>query len=337
VAGTDLRDRADVDGGGPPPDRPPDQPGSAVGELRGRLAKLDSRHPSGPGYLDAVQRPDPRDFGPPLADEQYAVRAAEVGATLADWRGTYRGTEFQYTLDDSHKVWSAERAARHDEIIQHLYAGAANVPCEGKAIITGGLPGAGKTTVLAGVAGIDRSQYLVVNPDGIKEQLAQRHMVPVIPGLSPMEATDLAHEESSYIAKQLALRAYADRKNVIWDITMSNPDTTHGRIRELRAAGYVDVEAIFIDIPVEVSLSRTEARHRKEHDAYRAGDGLGGRYIPPDLISAQAHPDASSTNRATFDQAKQQLPRWRLFDNSVDGRDPALIETGANRGWEEPA
>ena len=38
----------------------------------------------------------------------------------------------------------------------------------------------------------------MINPDDIKEELAQRGMVPEIDGLSPMEATDLVHEESSY-------------------------------------------------------------------------------------------------------------------------------------------
>ena len=44
------------------------------------------------------------------------------------------------------------------------------VPCERKAIVAGGLPGAGKTTVLPEFAGIDLSQYLMINPDVIKER-----------------------------------------------------------------------------------------------------------------------------------------------------------------------
>ena len=106
------------------------------------------------------------------------------------------------------------------------------------AIIAGGLSGAGKSTVLEKYAGIDRSQYLTVNPDKIKEEMAERGMVPMVEGLSPMEASDLVHEESSYIARQLALLAQADGKNIIWDITMSSQAKTEHRIDELRAAGY---------------------------------------------------------------------------------------------------
>ncbi len=72
-----------------------------------------------------------------------------------------------------------------------------------------------------------------------------------------MEASDLVHEESSYIAKrQLALRAQADGKNIIWDITMSSDKKTSERIDELRSAGYSSVEGIFVDIQVETAVTR---------------------------------------------------------------------------------
>ena len=68
--------------------------------------------------------------------------------------------------------------------------------------MVGGLGGAGKTTILKGQANVDLSRYLMINPDDIKEEMAQRGLVPHIEGLSPMEASDLVHEESSAIAKQ---------------------------------------------------------------------------------------------------------------------------------------
>ena len=152
-----------------------------------------------------------------------------------------------------------------------------------KAIIAGGLAGAGKTTVLAEHAGIDRSQYLTVNPDDIKVELAKRGLIPKVDGLSPMEASDLVHEESSHIAKQLALRARADGKNLIWDITMSSRESTEKRISDLRADGYTSVSGIFVDIPIDVSvwLVPTPAT-AKAKMSYRLGKGLGGRYVPPE-------------------------------------------------------
>jgi hypothetical protein len=73
--------------------------------------------------------------------------------------------------------------------------------------------------------------------------------------------------------------AMADGKNLIWDITMSSPASAGTRIDQLRDAGYDRIEAIFVDIPIEVSIERATARHRAGHDQYLAGAGLGGRYI----------------------------------------------------------
>ncbi|HTS97076.1 MAG TPA: zeta toxin family protein, partial [Streptosporangiaceae bacterium] len=175
-------------------------------------------------------------------------------------------------------------------------------------------------------AGIDRSQYLTINPDDIKEEMARRNMIPAVSGLTPMEASDLVHEESSYVARQLALRAQADGRNVIWDITMSSRSSVERRIVELHSSGYTRIEGIFVDIPIEVSVTRADSRHREGHDAYPAGNGFGGRLVPDDVTRAQADPDWGSRNRRTFEEAKHHFDRWYRFDNS--GSTPVLVEVG---------
>jgi predicted kinase len=288
-----------------------------------RLERLPEGHPSSPQYVDARGVPERIR---PLTDAENSRRTERVASTIADARNSHLATDYQHTTDRLRKVWTADRAAQHDEIIQDFYAKADAVPCDGKAILAGGLPGSGKTTVLSTVAGIDGFDYLTINPDEIKESMARRGMVPEVGSLAPMEASELVHEESSHIAKQLALRAYADGKNVIWDITMSSVVSTRQRVSELRSAGYSHVEGVFVDIPVEVSIRRAEARHREGHEEYRQGRGLGGRYVSPDLIGSQSDPESGSKNRATFEQIKASLDRWRVYDNSVDGRDAVLVE-----------
>lgn len=139
-----------------------------------------------------------------------------------------------------------------------------------------------------------------------------------------MEASGLVHEESSHIARMLAGRALADGKNVIWDVTLSTAKSAAGRVEELRAAGYQDVQGIFVDIPIETSVARAVARHRRGHDLYLAGEGLGGRYVSDDIIRSQADPDHGSANRGAFENIKHQLTYWAIYDNSVDGRPPIL-------------
>jgi predicted ABC-type ATPase len=124
---------------------------------------------------------------------------------------------------------------------------------------------------------------------------------------------------------------------VIWDITMSSPASTSRRIGELRDNGYRHIEGIFVDIPVETSIARTESRHRHGHDRFLNGDGPGGRFIPADIIRSQADSEYGSINRRSFETVKSQFDRWTLYDNSVSGRDAVIIAQGSadHHGIEE--
>jgi predicted kinase len=311
-------------------------------ELGAQLGRLPPGHPSSPVEADGTPKPPERGLRHfdltearpaadadtrPLTDAEHADHVKEVRALLDKARVDGLETESRYITDPDGETWAAERRAGHDAIIADLYAAASDVPCERRAILAGGLPGAGKTTVLEHHAHIDRSQYLMVNPDEIKKEMAKRSMIPEVAGLSPMEASDLVHEESSHIAKQLALRAVPEGKNVIWDITMSSRESTERRISDLRASGYSRIEGIFVDIPVDVGVTRSDARHREGHEEYRAGHGLGGRFVPAEVIASQTDPDWGSLNRRTFEQIKPQLDAWSLCDNSVDGRAPVLVDS----------
>jgi predicted kinase len=323
----------------------PERPGHR-NELEQALRRLPPGHPSSSVEADGTPKPpepglrcrESPDGGPPddtdwrpLTDAEYAEHVTNVRERLDKARADGLATDRQHTIDPARGVWSAERETLQDSIIEDLYRKASGVPCERRAIMAGGPPGAGKSTILDSHAGIDRSQYLTINPDEIKEEMARRDMIPPVDGLSPMEASDLVHEESSHVAKRLARRAQADGKNVIWDVTMSSRESTEWRINALRTAGYTRVEGIFVDIPVETSVTRASGRHREGHDNYRAGDGLGGRLIPGEMIRAQADPEWGSRNRKTFEEVKQHFNSWQRFDNS--GTSPVLAE--ASRGEED--
>jgi hypothetical protein len=306
-----------------------------------RLWRLPPGHPSSPVEADGTPRPpepglrcrESPDASPaadadwrPLTDAEYAEHVTKVRERLDKARAEGLTTDRQHTIDPAREVWSGERETLQDSIIEDLYTRASGVPCERRAIMAGGLPGAGKSTILERHAGIERSQYMAINPDEIKEEMARRDMIPLVNGLSPMEASDLVHEESSYVARQLALRAQADGKNLIWDITMSSRASTEGRIGELHSAGYTRIEGIFVDIPVETSVTRAGSRHREGHNKYRADEGLGGRFVPAEMITAQADPEWGSRNRKTFEEVRHHFESWCRFDNS--GTAPVLAEAG---------
>jgi predicted kinase len=312
-------------------------------ELERRLGRLPPGHPSSPVEADGTPRPpepglrcrESPDASPPsdadsrpLTDAEHAEHVSNVREGLDKAHADGLETKSLYAMDPDGETWTLERRAGHHVVIADLYEAARDVPCERRAILAGGRSGAGKTTILEHHAGIELFRYLTINPDVIKEQMAKRGMIPEIAGLTPMEASDLVHEESSHIAKQLALRAMPEGKNVIWDITMASQKSTEKRISEIRAAGYSRVDAIFVDVAEDVAIRRSDARHREGHDKYRAGHGLGGRLVPPEVSHSQRDPEWGSSNRKTFEQVKPQFDAWMLFDNSVDGRPPVLLDSG---------
>jgi predicted kinase len=319
----------------------PDHPAAwSCEDLQQRLDRLPGWHPSSlhrleraGGGRDVGLADGPRVRPEPLTDAEHADRVRLIRDRLADARDRGLATNERF-FDPGDNRWTTERQVIHRDLVDELYTSAADVPCDHKALMAGGLGGAGKSTVLDKHADVDRSQYLRINPDDIKEAMARRGLIPELDGLSPMEASDLVHAESSYVAKRLARRAMDEGKNVIWDITMSSTESTEQRLDDLDRAGY-STTGIFVDIDIEEAMRRADARHRCGHEDYRAGIGVGGRYVPREVIEAQANPDWGSGNRRTFEEVKPRFVDWAVYDNSVTGRDPVLIEAGHGRKREE--
>lgn len=303
---------------------------TVAGRLEQRLERLPAGHPSAPDYADRRARADEVR---PFMDGEHADHVADVKVRLAAAHAAGLDTRSQHTIDQAHEFWSQDREAAHDVLLADLYERASSVPCDRKAIVAGGLPGAGKTTVLHELAGIGVSDYFMINPDEIKAAMARHGLVPEVAGLTPMEASELAHEESSHLARRLSRIAQADGRNVAWDVTMSRPDSAEQRIKDLRAGGYTRIDGVFVDAPIEVAISRADARHRAGHDAYRAGNGLGGRFSSPEMIQAQADDRWGSVNRANFERVKDSFDAWARYDNSADGS-PMLVASGeSQQSW----
>jgi predicted ABC-type ATPase len=269
---------------------------------------------------------------PSIESGDFAEHIEMLTTQLSDAKKRGLDTDRLYTDPPDHKSWTTERLAAQMEIIEDLYRDGRDVPCHGEAVLAGGLGGAGKGTVLAKYAGIDTSKYLVIDPDRIKEQMAERGMIPKVEELSPMECSVLVHEESSWIAANLAKRAYAEGRNVIWDVTMSSLESTERRINDLRTAGYHDLAGVFVDIPAEQSVQRALERYRAGMERYGNGVGQGGRYVPPAVILAQRTADGQTVNRQVFETVKPRFDRWVVFDNSRDGERPALTDSSE---WEK--
>lgn len=268
-----------------------------------------------------------------MINAQYRERVALVEAKAAEALARGMATEVAHadgTDEYGEPNWTPERRAQHDELIADFWREhVEHVPREGRAMFSGGLGGAGKGTILGKKnLNIDKSQYAGIDPDEIKEMLVARGMVDVPEGVSPMEMATLMHEESSYLSKRIQAMAFAEGRNVILDNTMAGKDGSKVRklVGRLRDAGYTEINAAFVEIPVETSVERALSRHRNGANRYMKGEGHGGRYVPPSVIRASADPDGirSSQNIKNFEEVSDLFDNWAHYDNS--GAAPEFVK-----------
>ena len=95
----------------------------------------------------------PADRVRPLTDAEWSDHVRDVRVSLEKAHTDGLATDRRYAIDEDGEAWVPSRREVHEMIIADLYAEASEVPCEHKAIMAGGLAGAGKTTVLAEAGG----------------------------------------------------------------------------------------------------------------------------------------------------------------------------------------
>ncbi|TDZ77354.1 Zeta toxin [Mycobacteroides salmoniphilum] len=262
-----------------------------------------------------------------LNDDEFARHKELVADKVRQALSDGLSTDQQHLLHDRME-WTAERQSLHKQLVNDLWErlGADKVPNDHRALVAGGLPGAGKTTTLSEFAGIRDGEYLVINPDDVKSLMAERGLVPKVEGLSPMEASTLVHEESSVIAKNLADRAMAEGKNIMWDITMGSPSGVESRLTSLREMGYTKIDSVFVDIPLETSMERVADRFRRGVDDYLNGAGYGGRFVPEDISTSLASEKYYSRNREVLEALRDQFDNVQVWDNSRAGLPPRRVQ-----------
>lgn len=262
----------------------------------------------------------------PLTDEQWAAHVDALDAAVEQAKRDGRTTDALYTVNGDGVHWFPARVIRQRLAADALYAKGYEAPDEGRAVLTGGLPGAGKTTALTSSPFIDMSRYLVLSSDDAKEVMCERGMIPELEGFAPMETAELIQEEASLITRMVADRAYREQKNVIWDTTMSSVDAVDKRVAPLREAGYDEIAAVFLDVPIEVSVQRVDQRHRVGYERYRNGARCEGRHVPAEFVRKHADAEWSSVNRKAFEATKLRYDRWYYYDSTA--LPPVLVDQG---------
>lgn len=257
-------------------------------------------------------------------------------------------------------AYTPERTEQHRKIINDILEAHSDVPTERKAIMSGGLGGAGKGFILKKHAGVVEANYLTIDPDEMKQEILRRGMGPDVPGLLPMEQAAFIHEESSDLANMLHEVAMSRGMNIILDTTMAakgdagTESSVDGKIEKFKNAegGPYEIHGVFVDVTVDTSIGSALDRHIGGVNRFNKGESedngdLGGRYVPPSYIEKSRTAEGSefnSRNREVFERliAEGKLDGSEVWDNDDrSGGGPKLISRnpikGSSKGRPDPS
>ena len=205
------------------------------------------------------------------------------------------GLDTKERFSDGKGNYTEQRAALHEAIMAKYLAGTS--PVAGPtAIILGGGPGTGKTT-LVNQQGLVGPNTVSVSADDIRD-----HLPEFKPSAGKPISVAETHEEASDIAKALTARAGSGSRNIVLDGT---GDTTlqklGGKIAALKATGHAIIGEY-------VTTSIAEAQQRADARGQRTG-----RFVPPTALR-EMHRAVSGI----FPEAVKQglFDKARLWDTS---------------------
>jgi predicted kinase len=234
----------------------------------------------------------------------------------------HQDTKSKY-YDSTKHQWSPERRKLHKKLINKMLDKYNNVPNEGQVIMSAGLPGAGKTTVLTKTLKYSVNDYATISSDDFKELLAEEGGIPKVDGLYPMEASPLVHEESSYLADTLLNKLAKEHKNIIYDFTCKNANKTRKRLNTFKNYGYEmkNVQFVYVDIPPDVAQERAKSRYTM---GLNHNKKIGGRFLPPEII------DKCRTDSKKYNSKNAESVSELAHDKNIDISTPLVYDnTGA--------
>jgi len=198
-----------------------------------------------------------------------------------------------------------KRIKLHDKLVRRILSKVKSTK-NPKAILTGGLPGSGKTASLdASIPGWKKN-YVHIDSDSIKLMLAKADGLDTL-GVHAAEY----HEEANLILSRVLTKAIKANKSILYDGTMRNSDRLNTLVTKFKRAGY-DTTALYADLPLEKSMIRSIGR------VY----GKTSRFVDPMMQTTHG-----TKNIDTFNMLKNKVDDWKHYDTDVTfGDKPILIE-----------
>jgi len=196
--------------------------------------------------------------------------------------------------------WRQERRQLHRRVFSTLGRRLPSGVGRGVAVLLGGLPGAGKTTLRTRLLRERKlSEHVPVDIDDIREVLIgllhDAVVLPVVLGdwvagggpLTPFELSSSCHREAKHLESVHVSGVVTDRcPNLVIDTTLSTTEAGSRWIAELRDADCQEVRGILLEAPPDEAMDRCMNRWRRGVSDYFDGVGLGGRFIPSSNFAA---------------------------------------------------
>jgi hypothetical protein len=284
--------------------------------------------------------------GPPVDNESFSQHLDFVTEVTNTALGKQkddvgRGLASDAAFKDQYGRWSQPMMARMltlaSEMFDELTTGK---PKGRKAILIGGLPGSGKSSLLNRMSKegtLDQNDWVTADPDIVKTKMIEQDWFPDIAGLSPGDTSGFIHAQSAEISTMLERLLMHEGYNIIFDSTMGNGDHVALNMEYLKAHEYKDVDGIFIQSTANHALASITHRYRAGLDKLRTGVSgrarsgevdpeirSGGRFVPTKVVTATIPVDGGvPVNKSNFERVKPQLSRWAIYvENGTPGSKP---------------
>lgn len=191
----------------------------------------------------------------------------------------------------------------HEPIISQVMATHFDQQGSRETILVGGGSAAGKSEITKLTIKLYQNEnkpYVHVDCDLIKELIPEYiEMQESGDEDQILKSAELVHDESSDIAERILFLCMALGMNVIYEGTMKNAEKYKRYIKNFRYWHYT-VEAIIVDVPLEVAIQRSADRF-----------DLTGRNVPIEEIE-ESHQRVS----AAFQELEPLFDRYVMYDNT---------------------
>ncbi|MDM7556104.1 zeta toxin family protein [Xanthomonas fragariae] len=195
-------------------------------------------------------------------------------------------------------------------------------------MILAGQPGSGKGNLARAADNELRGDVVVIDPDELRE--AHPH-VKVLRNAHPYTWSGYTHPDASRWADELLQATIEDKKNLIFDTTLSNGQWSSDLIKNLQSRGYdVEVRAM--------AAHKLESEHGVDERFSASLDQRGyGRYVPEGAREAiytklpisldTVHKQTTAPIRIFNRQSAE------LYDSRTDARPPGQALEQARNAW----